>query len=255
VYFAHHHGKFIRLAFAEHIEGPYTVHVPGTLPVDKTPGKKKHVASPEIYIDDAAREIRMYFHVVARGKRPYQDQEQMTYVATSRDGIHFTPREQQLAPFYLRIFKHGEYFYGFAKNDNTNGVIVRSTDGMTLFERGAEIIPGFRHCALLVKDQALLLFYTRVGDAPEKILLATIDISRDWRQWSPSPPVTVLEPAFPWEGTEFPLEPSRNGATGPANALRDPAIFVEGETTYLLYCVQGEQGIALAKLVTMKTSS
>jgi hypothetical protein len=250
LFFAHHGGKFIRLAVADHVEGPYTIHASGALPVEKTQGKKKHVASPEIFVDEVNQEIRMYFHTVIKGKKPYQDQRQMTYVATSRDGIHFTPRKQQLAPFYLRVFKHGEHFYGFAKDDNAGGMIVRSRDGLTAFERGPAIIPGFRHCALLVKGQTLFLFYTRVGDAPERILLATIDISKDWRQWIPSQPATVLEPAFPWEGSEIPLAPSKHGATGPANALRDPAVFVDGGTTYLFYCVKGEQGIALAKLVS-----
>ena len=104
----------------------------------------------------------------------------------------------------------------------------------------------------LVQGQTLFLFYTRVGDAPERILIATIDISKDWRQWTPSQPAMVLEPAFPWEGSQIPLAPSKHGATGPANALRDPAIFVENNVTYLFYCVKGEQGIALAKLVPGK---
>ncbi|MEX2683599.1 MAG: hypothetical protein Q6373_018635 [Candidatus Sigynarchaeota archaeon] len=251
LYFGHHKGKYIRLAVADHVEGPYTIHEPGVLPVEKTPGKRKHVASPEIFVDEASHEIRMYFHAVGRGKKPYHDQAQMTYVAMSRDGIHFTPRKQQLAPFYLRVFKHGGYVYGFCKDDNAGGMIVRSRDGLAAFERGPAIIPGFRHCALLAKGQTLLLFYTRVGDAPERILLSTVDISKDWRQWTPSRPAIVLEPAFPWEGADLPPVPSRHGATGPANALRDPAIFVDGETNtvYLFYCVKGEQGIALAKLV------
>nr|MDO8088630.1 hypothetical protein [Candidatus Sigynarchaeum springense] len=249
LYFGHHKGKYIRLAFADRVGGPYTIHAPGVLPIDETPGKKRHVASPDIFVDEASHEIRMYFHAVDRGKKPYQDQSQMTYVAISRDGIHFAPRKQQLAPFYLRVFKHGDHIFGFCKDDNTGGMIVRSRDGLSAFKRGPGIIPGFRHCALLVKGQTLLLFYTRVGDAPERILLATVDISRDWRQWTPSQPITVLEPAFPWEGSGLPLVPSRHGPTSPANALRDPAIFVDGETTYLFYCVKGEQGIALAKLV------
>ncbi|MBN2152090.1 MAG: hypothetical protein JW839_11625 [Candidatus Lokiarchaeota archaeon] len=252
LYFGHHKGKYIRLAFSDRVEGPYTIHSPGVLPVEKTPGKKRHVASPEIFIDEANQEIRMYFHAVGRGKKPYRDQTQMTYVATSRDGLNFTPRKQQLAPFYLRVFKHGGYFYGFAKDDNAGGMIVRSRDGLSAFERGPAIVPGFRHCALLPKGLRLLVFFTRVGDAPERILLSAVDITGDWRQWVFSEPTTVLEPAFPWEGVDLPLAPSRHGPTGPSNALRDPEVFVEGGVTYLFYCVKGEQGIALAKLVPGK---
>jgi hypothetical protein len=31
LYFAHHHGSYIRLAFADRLEGPWTVYRPGTL--------------------------------------------------------------------------------------------------------------------------------------------------------------------------------------------------------------------------------
>jgi hypothetical protein len=59
----------------------------------------------------------------------------------------------------------------------------------------------------------------------------------------------VLRPERPWEGAEAPLEPSvRSVAYGHVNQLRDPAIFVEGERTYLLYTVAGESGIAIAEV-------
>ena len=37
LYFAHHEGRHIRLAFADHLEGPWTVHAPGALGLDQTP--------------------------------------------------------------------------------------------------------------------------------------------------------------------------------------------------------------------------
>nr|MDO8112006.1 hypothetical protein [Candidatus Sigynarchaeota archaeon] len=248
LYFAHHGGKYIRLAYADAVEGPYTVYKPGTLHLDQI-GDKKHVASPEIVIDESERLIYMYFHVPCKGKKPYKDQGQMTFLATSRDGIAFTPGQQQLAPFYLRVFKHGGYVYGLAKNDNKDGILVRSRDGKTMFERGPELIPGFRHCDVLVREDSLLVFFTRVGDAPERILLSTVDITRDWRDWQFSVPVTILEPEFEWEGSKLPLIPSKHGSTGPANALRDPALLVDGNDLYLFYCVKGEQGIACAKFI------
>jgi hypothetical protein len=36
MYFAHHMGRFIRLAYANAIEGPWTVYEPGVLPVEMT---------------------------------------------------------------------------------------------------------------------------------------------------------------------------------------------------------------------------
>jgi len=96
----------------------------------------------------------------------------------------------------------------------------------------------------------LYVFYTRVGDAPQRILCSTIDVtSPDWDEWVPSPPFEILRPDLPWEGAELPLEPSIRGeSTLPVRELRDPAVFVEDARAYLLYSVAGEQAIAIAQL-------
>ena len=71
LYFAHHKGHYIRLAYAESLTGPWTVHEPGTLRLQQTRCDSiprsdmvayKHVASPDVHVDDAAHKIRMYFH-------------------------------------------------------------------------------------------------------------------------------------------------------------------------------------------------
>src|SRR5271157_418030 len=252
LYFAHHAGEFIRLAYAENIEGPYTVYSPGTLYTSQVTKKTKnfHLASPDVHANNETQELWMYFHAPFKGKGIYKDQKQMTFLARSRDGIHFIPGKVALAPFYLRVFHHDNYVYGIAKNDNKNGVFLRSPDGTTQFERGLEFIDGFRHCAVLEKGNRLWIFFSRVGDAPERILVTSIDLSTDWNSWTISPPIPVLEPEFPWEGNDLPIEPSAYGATGPANALRDPAIFVENNELYLFYCVKGEQGIACSKFIS-----
>ncbi|HTP48416.1 MAG TPA: hypothetical protein VMQ50_16000 [Casimicrobiaceae bacterium] len=47
----------------------------------------------------------------------------------------------------------------------------------------------------------------------------------------------------------MPARPSVRGlARHPVRELRDPAIFVEGNRTYLLYAVAGESGIAIGEL-------
>jgi len=38
LYFAHHNGSYIRLAYADQIEGPWKVHEPGTLRLADAPG-------------------------------------------------------------------------------------------------------------------------------------------------------------------------------------------------------------------------
>ena len=88
-----------------------------------------------------------------------------------------------------------------------------------------------------------------MGDAPERILLSTIDLAGDWMDWRTSHPIEALRPERSWEGANAPLEPSiRSVAYGMVNQLRDPAIYVEGERIYLLYAVAGESGIAIAEI-------
>ena len=106
-----------------------------------------------------------------------------------------------------------------------------------------------RHSAVIVRDDFLYVFWTRVGDAPESIMLSTIDLSSDWMNWKESEAVVVLKPEFDWEGANAPIEPSvRSTAYGQVNQLRDPALHVEDGIVYLLYAVAGESGIALARV-------
>ena len=79
--------------------------------------------------------------------------------------------------------------------------------------------------------------------------MAEIDLSPDWMEWRESEPTVVLEPETEYEGADLPLEPSRRGLTEVSvRQLRDPAIYEEKGSAYLLYSVAGEDGIAIAKL-------
>ena len=51
LYFADHGGKFIRLAYADRLEGPWKIHEPGTLRLEET-ACKGHIASPDVHIDN-----------------------------------------------------------------------------------------------------------------------------------------------------------------------------------------------------------
>src|SRR3954466_8797447 len=61
LYFAHHDGRYIRLAFADALEGPWRTHEDGVLPLADS-FFLGHVASPDVHVDDQSRRIRMYFH-------------------------------------------------------------------------------------------------------------------------------------------------------------------------------------------------
>jgi hypothetical protein len=173
-------------------------------------------------------------------------QEQVTRVATSRDGIRFEAQPEILGRTYFRAFRHAGYTYAMAMP----GQWYRSKDSLTGFEAGPLLFnPNMRHSALLKRGDTLFVFWTQVGDAPESILVSTTDLSRDWATWSATPPIEVLRPERAWEGADAPVAPSvRSTAYGHVNQLRDPSVFEEGGRIYLLYAVAGESGIAIAEV-------
>ena len=130
------------------------------------------------------------------------------------------------------------------------GIFYRSRDGLSNFETGPQRFePDMRHAAMLVRDQRLLVFWTRAGDTPERIWPSTLDLRGDWREWPETEPVEILRPELPWEGSDLPLEPSvRSSVTGVVNQLRDPAIHCESDSTHLLYVGGGKSAIGIAEL-------
>lgn len=255
LYFAHHHGDRIRLAYADDLRGPWRIYEPGTLHVDSS-FCSEHVASPDVHVDHERREIRMYYHGPALPPRQHQREplttqyrflgRQRTRVATSKDGIHFDARPEILGAPYFRVFQWRGQWYALGMP----GIFYRSADGLTGFEEGPTLFTSnMRHSAVYVRDNQLYVFYSNVGDEPEHILLSTITLTDDWMSWQASEPVSVLMPELPYEGVELPLAPSQRGwAPEPVRQLRDPAIFEEDGQLYLLYSVAGEQGIAIARL-------
>ncbi len=271
LYFADHKGRYIRLAYADDLLGPWSIHVPGSLqledshflvePPEVTPEMAAewqarrgltishdvakeitaiHIASPDVHVDDENRQIVMFFHGLE------DVGHQVSRVAVSADGIHFKAQPQVLGRTYMRAFRHGGMTYVLAMP----GQIYRSADGFTNFEEGPLLFePDMRHSAVLLRGDTLWVFWTRVGEAPERILLSSIDVSGDWMGWTESEPVEVLRPERDWEGADAPLEPSvRSTAYGHLNQLRDPAIFEENGRVFLLYAVAGESGIAIAEV-------
>jgi hypothetical protein len=243
LYFAHHRGRDIRLAYADRLEGPWTVSQRGVLEVDAT-AASSHIASPDVHVDHGRRRLRMYFH----GDLP-DGREQASFLAESGDGLRFAAQSTVVAPFYLRVFEHDGWFYGVAKLRNVSGVLLRSHDGSQPFEAGRRIVARMRHAAVLKRDAEAWLFYSRIGDAPESVLAAPLPLRGKWTRWRPQDGAVVLSPEQAWEGAGRPVEPSRPGpAMTPLCELRDPAIHVEDDRIILLYSVAGEQGIALAEL-------
>lgn len=115
LYFAHHQGHYIRMAFAPNPVGPWRLfNVGGSTPSAslgdpdhgiaprKTPGRvvvdlalggsrtfsagsfkgRGHIASPDVVVDHANRRLIMYLHAPGPG-------DQQTFVTTSRFGLNF----------------------------------------------------------------------------------------------------------------------------------------------------------------------
>jgi hypothetical protein len=254
LYFSHHAGKFIRLAYADALTGPWKIYEAGALRIEDAPRCHDHVASPDLHVDEARREILMYFHcpsggqVDANGRVDINQQE--TFVASSSDGLRFRASPAALGPAYFRVFRWGDYYYAIVRA----GVVLRSRDMRTPFEPGPTLIPAdagrlLRHAAVDLRGDVLRVYYSRIGDRPERILVSETRLTPDWRTWRASTPVDVLAPERDYEGHSLALEVSApDEAPGRVRQLRDPGIFAEDRRTYLLYSVAGESGLAIAEL-------
>lgn len=248
LYFGHHGGTYIRLAYADALLGPWRTYQPGVLDLAES-FFVKHIASPDVLVDDERQEVRLYYHgPLAEPDRsgPHGRHGQATRVALSKDGLRFQAQPEVLGASYFRVFRWNGWYYAIGMP----GIFYRSRDGLTHFEEGPTLFSEhMRHAACLLDGDRLRLFYTMVGDCPERILVSTIDLTPAWETWRPSAPEVVLEPERDYEGAKAPHVPSQRGTIlEPAYQLRDPYIFREDGRAYLLYCVAGEQGIALAEL-------
>lgn len=269
LYFAHHKGKYIRLAYADDLKGPWKIYEPGTLQLNDCrckdgPAKTgesvrhkgaenaedqvTHVASPDIHIDENNKQLVMYFHcpLTHRGKKG-----QYSLRAVSKDGIHFKADTTILGVSYFRVFKWKNNYYSLARNSKFS----RSKDGIEEFIEGPNVFnkvqnpSTLRHAAVKLVNDTLYVFYSRVGDAPERILLSTIKLTDDWNDWTPTPPITIAEPQTNEEGADLPVQPSEMGLYyGKVRQLRDPCIYEEDGKWYLLYTAGGENAIGIGRI-------
>jgi len=241
LYFAHHQGTYIRLAYADQLEGPWKIHRPGVLDLSIS-FASAHIASPDVHVLEDTQEIRMYYHGCCLPTPPYQ----VTRLAVSSDGLTFKAFPEILGSSYWRAFEWGGYVYTL----EMPGLFRRSRDGVTGFEEGPTLFTKhMRHSAVLRRGDLLHVFYSNAFDCPEYLLRTTIQLTPDWRDWNTTPPELLLGAEKEWEGADCPVEASRRGSVhGPVHQLRDPCIYEEGDRIYLLYSVAGEHGIAISEL-------
>ena len=277
MYFANHMGDFVRLAYADAVTGPWTIYEPGVLhardtaffrqqpdPVETLDDFYTHVASPEILIDPERRRFVMWVHgwwtsgerwpSNPRDARAWARQNgygQFTQPAESADGVHFTVRPAITKTSYLRVFQRGRFYYGVSRL----GLVSRSTDPLASFESGPNLFressyaSRVRHVALVQRGERMYVFFTGIGDAPERVLVSTVELSSDWTTWRALAPVDVLRPEAAYECANLPNAPSEAGDINePARQIRDPFVFEDAGKTYLFYATCGEQGIAAAEI-------
>jgi hypothetical protein len=249
-YFAHHDGDYIRLAYADDVRGPWTVHTPGTLHIGATQFDG-HIASPDVHVDHGEERFRMYFHgCCGPFDHPAGEFGQATDAAVSDDGVDFDATGAVLGDFYFRVWSHRGTHYAVDRW----GHLYRSEDPLAPFERRHQLIPRCRHFAVdRIDPDTVRLFLTRDGDRPERVQVGALDLSRPVDEWriDPHPPETVLWPTESYEGGDLPIESSEEGAAdAPVRALRDPAVFDAEDGTYLFYSTAGERGIAGAEIVS-----
>jgi hypothetical protein len=277
MYFANHMGSSIRLAYADAIAGPWHIYEPGVVQVQDTAFYRPqpdppetledfytHVASPEILVDEGRKRFVIWFHgwwtngerwpsapAAARRWQRERGYGQFTQAAESADGLHFDVRPEITRVSYLRVFGRGGRWFGMSRT----GQLLSAADPLTAFEPGPNAFADtayagrVRHVALLPRGDTLYVFFTAIGDAPERVLMTTVDLRGDWMTWRVTPPLEVLRPERPYECADLPVEASRAGDVEvPVHEIRDPFVFEEQGRTTLFYSICGEQGIAAAAL-------
>lgn len=277
MYFANHRDVYIRLAYADAVAGPWRIHEPGVWHVRDSAlyrpqpdsarfgGFNTHFASPEILIDNANRRIVLWAHgwytngehwpTEAKAAQQWAIEKgygQFTQGAVSSDGLHFAEQPAITKESYIRVFQRGGTLFGMARL----GVLLRARDPLASFEVGPNAFRDtaygsnrVRHIALVPRGDRLHVFFTAIGDAPERMLMTTIDMTKPWTEWRVGALVDVMQPETDYECVHLPIEKSAVGDIfEPARQIRDPHVFEDGGKTYLFYVTCGEQGVAGAEV-------
>ena len=260
LYFGHHFGQNIRMAFSNDLTGPWSVYKGRILDLKETPftqerpnikqpqwateegvdGLYPHIASPDVHINASEKSLEMFFHGLDH------DGEQRSLCALSNDGLTWWVQSERINQTYLRAFNYKNTRYALGCGGQ---ILKQNSDG--IFQLGPWSFGdrGHRHAGVLVRGDNLYVVWTRIGDTPEHILYSTISMSFDWRDWRATEGQVILKPKFDWEGANLPISTSSvGGLTKQEHALRDPFLFKQSDEVYMVYTGGGETSIGIAKL-------
>lgn len=277
LYFAHHKGKYIRMAYADRIEGPWKILEGGVQPLEEVRAVSDHIASPEAVVDEASHRIFLFYHGhnpdVRKGGDTESEDKQRSGGSVSSDGIHFTSLEKPVGPAYLRVFQYGGRCFAlghegvlrectrlgepFEPIGRLFGADIKgAVDRMRDLHPAGEAEPPeankdrvTRHIGLDVVGDRLFIYFSCIGHRPERILCTQVDLRSPPEKWAARGVREVLHPERVWEGANLPLAYSRGGISRTrVNELRDPGVFREDGQAWLVYSVAGEHGLGLARL-------
>ena len=288
MYFAHHGGDYIRMAWAAKVEGPWHLYrvgedvevgTRGVLDLGPTDAPRisedfqlrSHVSSPNIHIDEENRRIAMYFHAGSyyKGERL----PQYTFLAHSDTGLDFNSGiiPARLGGGYPRVFEHNGNLYAFGFGGQlyqapsaSNPVLLppnqspeqpRWPSVSSPFDdafAAARVKTKVRHVGVFQRGDTLEVFFTAINQTPERIQLVKIGPGvSDVAQWTPSLPAEeILRAERDWEGADLPVTTSEGGpAPENLNQIRDPHVFENSNgSLYLFYVGRGEDALGLARL-------
>ena len=242
LFYADHGGEFIKLAYSDNLFSNWKKKKDGVLNIDKFSNAINHIASPEIYIDNTKQEIILFTHSHSKSRKG-----QWTYASKSKDALNFeVVNDLPLAPFYFRIFKYKNFFYGITKGGSlwkTKNFFNKFTQCHNLFdkERSTEILHNYfgavRHISFIIENNILFIFYTRIGDKPERIYYSKVNLTIDEKEWFFDTENELIRPEFDFEGVNIKLTKSEPGdSSKPENALRDPHIIKICNNYFITYC-------------------
>jgi hypothetical protein len=252
LYFGFHSGDELHVALAESIEGPWQVQKDPVIRLEDIKGARGHIASPDVTLHKNGT-YELFLHAPRRSGR------QVTFLADSRNGLKFRPKFSigRRMPSYARAFevdgqafamtKGGDIFkksflgtWSSVGNPFTGGARGRSSHNY---------VGAVRHVGILRLADELYVFFTKIGDSPERVLGACLVLEKKGPKsvFRVSDTHEIFSPLEKWEGAKLEVIPSSKGASvHQENALRDPFPFIDRDSgiVHFFYVGGGESCLA-----------
>lgn len=247
------------------------------------------VHSPSILASDKDELLIMYVHGHKCENLPDAKWGQPTLLYSSSDGVtwtresfeveggndlfYFTAPVRRRPPRRENSQAEDGHYYAMSRvyptARNPHAFLLRSKELGGPWQRGPELARGLRHFDLHPSDDeaetgGFHVWFSMIGDAPERILLGSIDTtSEDWMDWKLLPGPRILAPERWYEHGRMPIQVSKEGAAAGnmLHQINKPRFLPDDDyrvdsaassdyvmSGFLFYVVQGEKGVAVARV-------